>query len=186
MKKEIFLFVGIFLIVLSIVTSCSEKEANSYTNMINVNEIEDLASAKIMAESKVITKEELPEDLAYIAEMRTPGNMKLTMINEVYTKSDMTQNVFDVLHDYNFLFSDDNNRTISVKLSKTGTPLRDYFFQSENKISTINGINDVITQFKNRYMHTFSVDLYSFDLETSGLTLVESISLVQQLIMGVE
>jgi hypothetical protein len=186
MKKEILFFIAIFLIVLFIVTSCSEKEPESVPNMINVNEIEDLASAKIMAESKVITKNELPADLAYIADIRVPNNMKLTMINEIYTKSDMTKEEFNVLHDHDFLFSDDNNRTISVKVSKVGSTLRDYFFQSENKVSTINDINVVISQFRNRYIETFTVDNYSFDVETTGLTLIESIDIVQSLITGIE
>ena len=153
---------------------------NATDNPIVINEIDDIAFTKLMAESKVIEKEELPEELAHVADLSTPA--ELYMISTIYTKSDMTKEDFDVLHDYAFLFSDDIEINISIKASKEGTPLRDYFFNSEKEVSNIDGAAVIISQYEDRYYAQFENGDYTFDVETSGMNQEQLVEIIKNII----
>ena len=149
---------------------------------IVINEIENLASAKIMAESKVIEKDNLPDDLKSLTELPLPDGIQLLMMSEIYTKSDMKKEEFDVLHDYHFLYSDDAEKNIIIHASKVEVPLRDYFFQADNAVSEIYGTDVIISRYENKFIARFSHQDIHFDVETNGLTQNELVELIQNII----
>ena len=186
MNKIKFLVMAVLVVFSAILmTACGEKTtSNSKDNTISkandviINDIDVMANAKILADSKVIDKEELPAEIKYIAYIKV-ANLNLDMISQVYTKSDSSKEEFDVLHDYNFLFLNEEN-SAKISLCMDGTPLRDYFFQSEEVVSNYNGIFTMFYKFKNKYIARFEKNGISFDIETSGVSEEDMLSLVKE------
>ncbi len=184
--KRISIVLAICFVVLGVfaLSGCnnSKVENNEGKNSIKINEIETMASAKLMADSKVITKEELPENLQNLADLGSNVGVENNMITEIYTKSVPSSETFDELHDYSFLFSDDEEKSIKLNLSLIGTPLRDYFFQSSNNVSTISGVEVLLFQFRDRYLVQFSNAGINYDIETQGISQTDVVSFVESLI----
>lgn len=160
-----------------------EKESNeiiSVANNIKINEIQNMASAKIMAESKLIEKDELPAELIKLTNVA--GN-EASMITELYTKSDLTKEEFDLLHDYVLsYFNEEENQRIKISVTKEEKPLRDYFFQTTDYISNIDGYNVKVSKYEEKYIVNLEKGEYHFDIETTGLTEDEMIGVVRDVL----
>jgi len=158
-----------------------EKEPTgivSVASNIKINEIQNLASAKIMADSKLIEKNDLPIEL--IGLTNVAGN-EASMITALYTKSDITKEEFDVLHDYVLNFFNDE-QSIKISATKEEKPLRDYFFQATDDISNIDGHDVRISKYEDKYIVNFEKGEYHFDIETNGLTEDEMIKVVSEVL----
>ena len=170
MKNIKCLLAVVFVISLLSLVGCGETEEPK-SKGININQIEVMASAKLLAESKVIEKENLPEDIAYIAEAGNMTGLKLDMISGLYTKSGASGasgDEFDKLHDYKFLFSNEE-KTAQVSICTFGAPLRDYFFQASSNESDLLGIEAIVYKFKDRYIVRVERNGINYDIETSGM-----------------
>ena len=185
--NKIKFFVMAVLVVFSaiLMTACGENTiSNSKDNMeleinnVIINDIDVMASAKLLAESKIIDQNDLPTEVKYIADVEV-ANLSLDMISEVYTKSNASQEEFDILHDYNFLFSNEEN-SAKISLCMNGKPLRDYFFQSEEVVSNYDGIDTIFYRFKDNYIVRFEKNGINFDIETSGISKDDMLLLVQE------
>ena len=162
-------------------TEISNGETTTTGNGIVVNEIENLASAKLLAETKFVEKEELPEDIKYLADLGEALGLKLDFASEVYTKSDMSSEEFDTLHDYSFLYTRDD-KSAKITLSKEETPLRDYFFNTTQESSKIDGTNVVVSKFEDKYIVRFNYKDINFDVETNGMSQEEMVSFVKEIL----
>ena len=180
MRRHLILLVCAIM-ALALLAGCGKAD-DAVPEDITVNELSDIACTKLLAESKVIEKAELPGNMANLAEIDAPEGVELSMITEVYTKSDLSKEDFDVLHDYSFLFSDDGNRVIMISASEIEKPLRDYFFQGDNKPSEIGGTSVIISNHEDRYFAEFSADGIFYDVETGGLSLEELCGILEQII----
>ena len=85
---------------------------------------------------------------------------------------------YNLLHDIGYEFIGDDNRKVDIVYSTVGEVLRDYFFESEGKISKILGYDVVINQYKSQYFITFKYDNKYYDIETNLLTQEEMLNLV--------
>ena len=148
---------------------------------IRINEIQNMASTKLMVDSKVIDKGDLPSELAKITNI--DGN-EVSSIFAYYTKSDYTKEEFDLLHDYVLVFTDEeNHKNIKISVSEVDSPLRDYFFQSiSDDMSDINGVKVKISRYENKYIVNFTKDEYHYDIETKGMAEAEMITLVKEVL----
>ena len=156
-------------------TSVTEAEE---TSSYNINIITDMASAKLMVDSREVTEEELPSDIRFLASL--PIGMKLSYQNAYYTKSDYSSDAYDVLHDYVFgYFDEENDKSIKISACKGDTPLRDYYFNSTKEESKVNGVSMVISQYEDRFITNFEKGRFTFDVETNGLDELELINLLE-------
>ena len=103
------------------------------------------------------------------------------MINEVYTKSDINSEIYDILHDFSFLYSKDN-KSIKINLSRIEKPLRDTFYQSENIVSKVSGIDVIINSYDKEYLANFTTNNINFNIETKELSQNELLSLIKNII----
>jgi hypothetical protein len=180
MKKRSSVIAVLLIIALAIIVSgCGENPKNE--QKVVVNEIEVMASAKILAESKVIEKDELPQDIKKISEAGNVIKLPLNMVSEVYTKYDAEKDEYSNLHDYKLLFSDET-KTAQVSICKKGAPLRDYFFQAEDNKSSLGGTEATIYKYTDRYIVRLVKDEMNFDIETNGLSESEMVSFVLEVI----
>ena len=182
MKKLLLCVVVLALAIGLCACNGEKKNEQPEGDSIKINEIETLASAKILANSEVIEKDKLPEKLQYIVDLGEHEGVRNTMISGVYTKSDYSKEEYDILHDYSFLFGDDDQKSIKVNLSLTGTPLRDYFFESTDEISSIEGIEITLYNFRDRYLARFSNNEVNFGVESQGISEEDFISFIKSLI----
>ena len=159
----------------------NNKEIVCLADNIRINEIQNMASTKLMVDSKVIDKGDLPSELAQITNI--DGN-EVSSIFAYYTKSDYTKEEFDLLHDYVLVFDDEEtHKNIKISASEVDSPLRDYFFQStSDDISDINGVKVKISKYKNKYIVNFTKDEYHYDIETNSMTEAEMINLVKEVL----
>ena len=190
MKKIVYVLIVVLMILsaMLVFTGFNNKEnnldketsgLNSNGNII-INEIQNLAAAKIMCESKIIAKEELPEELSKYANVACN---EASMISILYTKSDLSNDEFDFLHDYVFyFFNEEENRNYKISVTKEENNLRDYFFQATNDQSSIDGHDVIISKYDDRYIINFKKGDYHFDVETNGYTEAEMLNIVKDII----
>ena len=157
------------------------NETDVEVKNIKINKIENMAFAKIMAESKDIKKEELPKEIANLTNL---NSNEASIISAVYTKTDYSKDEFDLLHNYViYFFNEDNDTSIKISASKEEKPLRDYFFQEiSNDMSNINGVAVKISQYEERYIINLEKGAYQLDIETTGLTENEMIDILEEVI----
>ncbi len=181
MMKKIgyILLAAIIVIGVFAITGCGEKQEED--KGINVNKIEVMASAKLLAASKVIEKEEFPEDIAYITEDGSMTGLNLDMVSALYIKADPSKEAFDKIHDYRFLFSNEG-KSAQVSVCKDGTPLRDYFFQSTEELSSIFGVDARIYLYDGKYIVRLEKNGYYFDIETTGMEENEMLFFVSEVV----
>ena len=173
----VIIFLGVFIL-----TGCNKESTKSNTNTtkdeITINKIDSLSRSKIMANTTVIDENGLPEELKYLTSVT---DLKVDMINEVYTKSDINSEIYDILHDFSFLYSKDN-KSIKINLSRIEKPLRDTFYQSENIVSKVSGIDVIINSYDKEYLANFTTNNINFNIETKELSQNELLSLIKNII----
>ncbi len=182
--------IGILLLVVIVfctlaLCGCGKKNDDSNATKIVVNKVGTMATAKLLANSVEVEKEKLPLELQYIADLGADQGVKISLTSEVYTKTKASNEEFDNLHDYNFLFTDVNEegtKTALVKVCKDGTPLRDYFFQADEIESKIKGTSVVLFSYRNKYVARFSMDYAKYDVETTDFSEAEMLAFVESLI----
>ncbi len=147
---------------------------------IVINKIDDMVMAKLAVESKILERADLPSDIRYLADVIPVDNAKLSHISAYYTKSDFEQEEYNVLHDYICsYFDEENEKNLKISASKEGKPMRDYFFNTTNDVSTINGTPVTISQYEDKYIATFSMGRYQFDIETNKLSEEELVYVIK-------
>ena len=61
-------------------------------------------------------------------------------------------------------------------------PIRDYWYDEENKKSKIEDIDVEISQYQKLYMVTFKIDNIYFDIEANGITENQLINIIKSII----
>lgn len=152
-------------------------------NTVSINNIEDLIMTKLLVDSKELTKEDLEDDLSFMKDFNIADN-KLDTIFAYYTKGDTSKEEFNVLHDYVFMYSNqENTKNVKVSLSKVGKPLRDYFFNTTSDISKVAGTDVVISKYEDKYIANFEKDGINIDVETKGFTQTEMVKVIEDIIL---
>ena len=126
---------------------------------------------KIDANVKVVTNNDVNFPLPYKDGMlNIPKDLDKTYKYIFYFKENKESKEYNILGNYEIVYSNDNDRSINVKYSKDYKPVRDYYFSDEgSKVTEINGIKLKIYQFENIYFTEFEFNGYQFDIETSKI-----------------
>lgn len=100
-----------------------------------------------------------------------PKDLNKTYKYILYFRENRESKEYNILGNYEIVYSNDKDRSIQVKYSKEHKPVRDYYFDDDgSKITMINGIELKIYKFENIYFTEFNYNDYTFDIETSKIT----------------
>lgn len=142
--------------------------------ILNINEINNKKDGiyKLDADIKVINNNDVNFILPYKNGLiNIPKDLDETERHIFYFRENKESKDYNILGNYEIIYSNDNNRSINVKYSKGNKPARDYHFDDEgSKTTIINGINLKIYKYESIYFTEFKFNDYFFDIETSNIT----------------
>lgn len=147
-------------------------ETNNIT--LNINEINSnkVGMPKLDADVKIVTNNDFNFPLPYKnGVVNIPKDLDKTNKYIFYFRESKESKDYNILGNYEIIYSNDNDRSINVKYFKEHKPARDYYFNEEgSKTTTINGVKLKIYKFENIYFTEFKFNDYNFDIETSNMT----------------
>lgn len=147
-------------------------ETNNVT--LNINEIDSnkVGMPKLDADVKVVTNNDVNFPLPYKNGLvNIPKDLGKTDKYIFYFRENKESKDYNILGNYEIIYSNDNDRSINVKYSKGNKPVRDYYFSEDgSKTTTINGVELKIYKFEKIYFTEFKSNDYNFDIETSNIT----------------
>lgn len=147
-------------------------EVNNVT--LNINEINSnkVGMPRLDADVKVVTNNDVNFPLPYKNGLiNIPKDLDKTDKYIFYFKENKESKDYNILGNYEIIYSNDNDRSINVKYSKDNKPVRDYYFSEDgSKTTIINGVELKIYKFENIYFTEFKSNDYNFDIETSNIT----------------
>lgn len=147
-------------------------ETNNVT--LNINEIDSnkVGMPLIDADVKVVTNNDVNFPLPYKNGLvNIPKDLDKTDKYIFYFRENKESKDYNILGNYEIIYSNDNDRSINVKYSKDNKLVRDYYFSEDgSKTTTINGVELKIYKFENIYFTEFKSNDYNFDIETSNIT----------------
>ena len=148
---------------------------------IYVNNLEDVLQKDMVFEVEEIDFESIPNKFNFILDVNISKTFKLVRKYNLYTRSNLEVNAFDILRDYVFEYTNENGGQIIISFSEIGKPLRDYYI-IDGKSSKINDIDVIIAQYENTFMVTFEYNNIFFDIETNNITIEELKSLLKSIV----
>lgn len=146
---------------------------------IVINKLNNMSLFKIDAHVQIVNGLYIP-DLEVLESLNIPERLDKMNSAKIYTRNSKTGD-YNILANYEFSYFNDGN-WINIALSDTNKPVRDYYFEEVGISSTINNIELIIYKYNDAYMTEFIYKGYNFDIETSGITEEELISLLESLI----
>ena len=152
---------------------------------LNINKIKDMSMTSLDADVKTIELENLPEEFTFIENLQIPEEYNFENGYTVYTRENTDTAEYNVLHDYILNYRKDDLNDIKIAFSGIEAPIRDYFIDEGDKVSKIGEVELVISQWKEMYIVTFEYKDIYFDIETTGVTRNELVSLLQSIIDGI-
>lgn len=152
---------------------------------LNINKIKDMTMTTLDADIKTVEIESLPEKFKFIEYLAVPAEYQLESSYMVNIRSNRGIAEYDVIHDYVFNYRKDSSNDIKIAFSEIEEPIRDYFIDEGDKVSKIGEVELVISQWKEMYIVTFEYKDIYFDIETTGVTRNELVSLLQSVIDGI-
>ena len=152
---------------------------------LNINKVKDMSMTSLDADVKTIELENLPKEFAFVENLLVPNEYEFENGYTVYTRENIDTAEYNVLHDYVLNYRKDDLNEIKIAFSKIESPIRDYFIDEGDKVSKIGDVELVISQWKEMYVVTFEYQGIYFDIETTGVTENELVSLLQSVIEGI-
>ena len=149
---------------------------------LNINRLKELAVTKLDVDVQIIEMTEVPEKFKFITNIKVPEEYQLETSYNVYIRSDRNIAKYDLLHDYVFSYRKDSNNNIKIAFSELEEPLRDYFIDGGEKVSRIEDTELIISQWEQMYIVTFEHNNLYFDIETTGITENELVTLLESII----
>lgn len=145
-------------------------EENNIT--LNINEIDkNIGMERLDADVKTATANDINFPLPYKDVVNIPADLDTTYTYIFYFRENKESEEYNILGNYEIIYTDDNDRSINVKYSKNHKPARDYFFNDEgSKTTIINGVELKIYKYESIYFTEFEFNDYNFDIETSNIT----------------
>lgn len=141
---------------------------------LNINEINSnkVGMPRLDADVKIANSNDVNFPVPYInGIVNIPKDLDKTNMYIFYVKENKESKEYNILNNYEIIYSNDNDRSINVKYSKEHKPLRDYYFSEEKSVTTtINGVDLKIYKFESIYFTEFRFNDYNFDIETSNIT----------------
>ena len=152
---------------------------------LNINKIKEMSQACLYADIKTIEIKNLPKRFKFMDNLKLPNGFKLEECYNIYTRSDINFDKYDVLHDYLFYYEKDNGeKNIKFAFSEIEEPLTDYYINNTMcKKSKIEDIELVICYFSGTYIVTFNSNGVNFDIETRNISESELVDLLESIIV---
>lgn len=152
---------------------------------LNINKIKVMSQASLDADIKTIEIKNLPERFEFMNNIKLPSGFKLDYSYNVYTRSNINSDEYDMLHDYVFYYQkDDGEKNINLTFSEIEEPIRDYYIENTiSKKSKIGDIELLISQFNTTYIVTFNNNGINFDIETNNISENELVELLESIIV---
>ncbi len=166
-------------------TEQSNKNKEEQNIKLNVNKLEDLAMTSLDADIKTIEMDTLPKKFKFMDGVIIPKGYELENSYNVYVRKNKDIAEYNILHDYLFYYRKDSTSNIKIAFSEIEKPLRDYYIEEEKNISKIGDVELIISNWKQMYIVTFEYENIFFDIETTGITEDELITLLESIIDGV-
>lgn len=181
---------AVFILGLGIFLGTSKLDNNLVQNenleigkdKININILKNVEMTKIDADIKTIEIRDLPEEFMFMENLLIPKEYKFENSYNIYIKENQEEKEYNILHDYIFNYRKDSLNKIKIAFSKIESPIRDYYIEDGNKISEIDNVDLKISLWKDMYIVTFKYKDIYFDIETTGITEDELISLLKSII----
>lgn len=88
----------------------------------------------------------------------------------------------EIIHDYVFEFFGNENRRVTIAYSNISEPFRDYFIESDAKVSNIRNNKITLYQYQNMFIAIFYYNQKYYNIESFNLTEEEFITLIKGII----
>ena len=118
----------------------------------------------------------------FIENLLIPEEYKFENSYTVYTRENKEIEEYNVLHDYILNYRKDDLSNIKIAFSKIEEPIRDYYILEGDKTSKIVDVELKISQCEEMYIVTFKYKDIYFDIETTGITEEQLVSLLKSII----
>lgn len=185
-SAAIFVFAFFSLTYINTINSNITKIKNYEENLkidLKINSIKEISETKLDGKVENINNEDIPENLQFIKSIIVPKDFKISNMYNIYVRSNIDIQKYDLLHDYVFEYRKYDNKQIRIALSTLTYPLRDYYLKDDNKISKIGNTQLKISKYQNMYIITFIINDLYFDIETDGISKNELIDLLKSIIV---
>lgn len=160
----------------------NKNKEESLSIELNINKLKDISMAKLDADIKTIEVEKLPEKFNFMKNVIIPEKYELESSYNIYIKENKDIEEYNILHDYVFSYKKDDLNDIKIAFSEIEKPLRDYYIEEGEKISKIGDVEVIISQWKQMYIVSFEYGNIYFDIETTGITENQLITLLESII----
>ncbi len=164
-----------------------ETEVRISDNVIFVNPVSSSAAAKLAAEGKNITVNELPERFRYLAGVGQSVGLEVTSITDLYVDGDhKAPLVFDTIRDHTLNFEPaDGHKFLRIAVSTVGAPLRcELYNPNSDRKSVIGGVEMTVFWGSTAYYATFEIDGTYFDVESNRMSIEEVVSVLEEIVAG--
>lgn len=157
-------------------------ESNNHVkSSIHINELEELFLSEQVLEVEEVDIEDIPKKFDFILAVSLPTSFKLERQYNLYTRSNIEVDTFDVLRDYVFEYKNANGSKIIISFSETGKPLKDYLIK-EGASSKINETNVFISQYQKKYIVLFHYKNINFCIEAEDISIEELTLLLKSIV----
>lgn len=157
-------------------------ESNNHVkSSIHINELEELFLSEQVLEVEEVDIEDIPKKFDFILVVSLPTSFKLERQYNLYTRSNIEVDTFDVLRDYVFEYKNANGSKIIISFSETGKPLKDYLIK-EGASSKINETNVFISQYQKKYIVLFHYKNINFCIEAEDISIEELTLLLKSIV----
>ena len=151
---------------------------------LNINKIDNMMMADMDAEERILNGVMIPY-FEYMSGLSIPDDFdNKEDYRAVWVRSNRDVNEYDVLNNYVFTYKNTtNSRRIIIAFSEEHKPLRDYYIDGGEKITTIGNTELIISQYKDMFLTTFTHNGVNYDIETRGITEDELLALLESIIL---
>lgn len=157
-------------------------ESNNHVkSSIHINELEELFLSEQVLEVEEVDIEDIPKKFDFILAVSLPTSFKLERQYNLYTRSNIEVDTFDVVRDYVFEYKNANGSKIIISFSETGKPLKDYLIK-EGASSKINETNVFISQYQKKYIVLFHYKNINFCIEAEDISIEELTLLLKSIV----
>ncbi len=158
-----------------------EKE-ESLDVEININKIQYMEMVSLDTDVEIVDMNQLPDEFTFMENVSIPEGYNLEDSYIVYTRESIEIEEYNILHDYILNYRKDDSNNITIAFSGVEQPIRDYYIEEGKKISKIGDVELNISQWEEMYIVTFEYKGIYFDIETTGITEEQLVSLLKSII----
>ncbi len=166
-----------------------EEQDNKLGDKIVINERsnQDMSGsvkidARIDADSEDV-KEESIVNKFNLQNLKVPERYTFESSYALYIRENKETHNYNILHDYVLNYESVEGYHINISISEIGLPIRDYRFDNTNdKESRVNDTDLLISKYSSSYLVIYKKNNINYDIETSGITEEELITLLKSII----